>query len=169
MELLKDLTGSLLWATLLSIILYAASSIAIGFLARKSILLKPVGSGLKLIALFAAVQVFLRLGAAEYHPVISRQLDFFSWLVFTFAALKLGLYLYGDLFVVRWKSGSFPAAFKNIITAFILVVVALDSAEGNPRYQRHIAHRHHDRPHRDDRPGVSEHAGQHAGRTDDPS
>ena len=125
MDLLKDLTGSLLWATLLSIILYTASSIAIGFLARKSTLLKPVGSGLKLIALFLAVQVFLHLGAAEYHPRISRQLDFLSWLVFSFAALKLGLYLYGDLFVVRWKGGSFPAAFKNIITAAVIVVVAL--------------------------------------------
>jgi len=125
MDLLKDLTGSLLWAILLSIFLYTASSIAIGFLARKSTLLKPVGSGLKLIALFLAVQVFLHLGAAEYHPRISRQLDFFSWLVFAFAALRLGLYLYGDLFVVRWKRGSFPAAFKNIITAAIIVVVAL--------------------------------------------
>ena len=56
---------------------------------------------------------------------MSRQLDFFSWLVFTFAALRLGLYLYGDLFVVRWKKGSFPAAFKNIITAAVLVIVAL--------------------------------------------
>ena len=125
MDLLKDLTGSLLWAILLSIFLYTASSIAIGFLARKSTLLKPVGSGLKLIALFLAVQVFLHLGAAEYHPRISRQLDFFSWLVFAFAALRLGLYLYGDLFVVRWKRGSFPAAFKNIITVAIIVVVAL--------------------------------------------
>jgi hypothetical protein len=45
--------------------------------------------------------------------------------VFTYAALRLGLYLYGDLFVVRWKRGSFPAAFKNIITALVIVVVAL--------------------------------------------
>src|SRR5512143_3134571 len=125
MELLKDLTGSLFWAALLSILLYTASSIAIGFLARKSTLLKPVGAGLKLIALFFAVQVFLHLGAAEYHPRVSMQLNFFSWLVFTFAALRLALYLYGDLFVVRWKRGSFPAAFKNIITAAVIVVVAL--------------------------------------------
>jgi small-conductance mechanosensitive channel len=125
MELLKDLTGSLFWATALSLILYIACSIAIGFLAKKSMLLKPVGTGLNLIALFLAVQVFLRLGAAEYHPRISLQLNFFSWLVFTFAALRLGLYLYGDLFVVRWKHGSFPAAFKNIITAFVIVIVAL--------------------------------------------
>jgi small-conductance mechanosensitive channel len=125
MELLKDLTGSLLWATILSIIFYTASSIAVGFLAKKSSLLKPIGSGLKLIALFLALQVFLHLGAAEYHPRISQQLDFFSWLVFTFAVLRLGLYVYGDLFVVRWKQGSFPAAFKNIITAFVIIVVAL--------------------------------------------
>jgi small-conductance mechanosensitive channel len=125
MELLKDLTGSLFWAMALSLILYIACSIAIGFLGKKSMLLKPVGSGLNLIALFLAVQVFLRLGAAEYHPRISLQLNFFSWLVFTFAALRLGLYLYGDLFVVRWKHGSFPAAFKNIITAFVIVIVAL--------------------------------------------
>ena len=125
MELLNDLTGSLFWATLLSILLYTASSIAIGFLARKSTLLKPNGAGLKLIALFFAVQVFLHLGAAEYHPRVSMQLNFFSWLVFTFAAIRLGLYLYGDLFVVRWKRGSFPAAFKNIITSAVIVVVAL--------------------------------------------
>jgi small-conductance mechanosensitive channel/CRP-like cAMP-binding protein len=125
MEFLKDLTGSLFWATVLGVAIYAASSIAIGFLAKKSTLLKPVGSGLNLIALFVAVQVFLHFGAAEYYPRMSRHLDFFSWLVFTFAVLKLGLYLYGDLFVVRWKRGSFPAAFKNIITALVIVVVAL--------------------------------------------
>jgi small-conductance mechanosensitive channel len=60
-----------------------------------------------------------------YHPRISHQLNFFSWLVFTFVALRLGLYAYGDLFVVRWKQGSFPAAFKNIITTVVLVIVAL--------------------------------------------
>ncbi len=125
MEFLQDLTGSLFWAMTLSVLLYIASSIAISCLAKKSALMKPVGSGLKLIALFLSVQVFLHLGAAEYHPRISQQLDFFSWLVFTFAALRLGLYLYGDLFVVRWKRGSFPAAFKNIITVFILVIVTL--------------------------------------------
>ena len=39
--------------------------------------------------------------------------------------VRLGLYLYGDLFVVRLKRGSFPAAFKNIITVSVLVVSAL--------------------------------------------
>ncbi len=125
MELLKDLTGSLFWATVLSLVLYGASSIAISFLSKKSTLLKPVGSGLNLIALFLAVQIFLYLGASEAHPRLSQQLNFFSWLVFTFAALRLILYLYGDLFVVRWKRGSFPAAFKNIITAFVIVIVTL--------------------------------------------
>ncbi len=125
MEFLKDLTGSLFWAAALSIILYTASSIAISFLAKKSTLLKPVGSGLNLIALFLSVQIFLHLGALETHPRLSMQFNFFSWLIFTFAALRLILYLYGDLFVVRWKRGSFPAAFKNIITASIIVIVAL--------------------------------------------
>ncbi len=125
MALLSDLTGSLFWAALFSLVLYIAAFIAIGFLAKKSALLKPVGAGLKLIALFIALQAFLRLGAAEAHPRISRQIDFFSWLIFTFAALRLVLYLYGDLFVVRWKHGSFPAAFKNIITVFVLIVTAL--------------------------------------------
>ena len=125
MEFLKDLAGSLFWATALSILLYTVSSIAIGYFSKKSALLKPIGSGLNLIALFLAVQVFHHLGAAEYYPRLSRQLNFFSWLVFTFAAIKLFLYLYGDLFVVRWKRGSFPAAFKNIITAAVIIVVAL--------------------------------------------
>ena len=125
MELLQDLTGSLFWAAAFSILFYGAASIAIGFLAKKSAQMKPIGSGLNLIVLFVAVQLFLHLGAAEYHPRISQQLNFFSWLVFTFAAFRLGLYLYGDLFVVRWKRGSFPAAFKNIITALVIVVVAL--------------------------------------------
>ena len=125
MELLKDLTGSLFWATALSLVLFIASSIAIGYLAKKSVQLKPIGSGLKLIAFFFVVQVFLHLGAAESHPRISRQLEFFAWLLFVFAALRLGLYVYGDLFVVRWRRGSFPAAFKNIITVFVLVLVAL--------------------------------------------
>jgi len=34
MELIKDLTGSLLWTTALSIILYAVGSIAIGLLEK---------------------------------------------------------------------------------------------------------------------------------------
>jgi len=34
MELLKDLTGSLFWATALSLALFIASSIAIGYLAK---------------------------------------------------------------------------------------------------------------------------------------
>ena len=125
MEFIKDLTGSLFWATAVSLMLYIASSIAIGYVAKKSVQLKPIGSGLKLIMLFISLQLFVHLGAAEYYPRFSVQLDFFSWLVFTFAALRLGLYMYGDLFVVRWKQGSFPAAFKNIITAAILVVVLL--------------------------------------------
>jgi small-conductance mechanosensitive channel/CRP-like cAMP-binding protein len=125
MDFPKDLTGSLFWAMILSLIIYFGSSIAIGFLSKKSTLLKPIGSGLKLIALFLSVQVFLHVGATEYYPRISYPLNFISWLVFTFAALRLGLYLYGDLFVVRRKRGSFPAAFKNIITVLVLVIVAL--------------------------------------------
>jgi small-conductance mechanosensitive channel len=125
MDFLQDLTGSLFWALALSIIIYVGGSIAIGLLARKSDLLKPIGVGLKLVVLFISIQLFLHLGAAEYHPRIASYLNFFSWLVFTFAMLRLGLYTYGDLFVVRWKRGSFPAAFKNIITSFVLVVLAL--------------------------------------------
>ena len=125
MEFFQDLTGSLFWAAVLSTGLYVILSLAVGLLSRKSDLLKPVGAGLKLIALFIAVQVFLHLGAVEQWPRLGRQLNFFSWLVFSFAALRLGLYLYGDLFVVRWKRGSFPAAFKNIITASVLVIVLL--------------------------------------------
>ena len=125
MEILRDLTGSLFWATALSLLFYASASIAVGFLAKKSAQLKPIGSGLNLIILFISVQLFLHLGAAEFYPTISRQLSFISWLVFTYAAVRLGLYLYGDLFTVRWKRGSFPAAFKNIITTFVIIVVAL--------------------------------------------
>ena len=125
MEFLQALTGSLFWATALSIVLYAASFFAIGLIAQKSELLKPVGAGLKLIALFIVLQIFLHLGAEEHFPRVARHLNFYSWLIFAFAALRLALYLYGDLFVVRWKRGSFPAAFKNIITAFVLVVVLL--------------------------------------------
>ena len=125
MNIMKDLNISISLAFILSLLIYIAGSIAIGFLAKKSALLKPIGFGLNLIALFVSVQIFLHLGAADVYPRISRQLNFFSWLMFTFAALRLALYTYGDLFVVRWKRGSFPAAFKNIITAFVIVVVAL--------------------------------------------
>jgi len=125
MELIKDLTGSLFWTTALSIILYVASSIAIGLLEKKSELLKPIGAGLKLIVLFISLQIFVHLGAEEHSPRLANSLNFFSWLVFTFAALRLGLYMYGDLFVVRLKKGSFPAAFKNIIIGSVLVVVTL--------------------------------------------
>jgi small-conductance mechanosensitive channel/CRP-like cAMP-binding protein len=125
MEIVNNLTASLLWALVLSVVILIGSLIAIGFLSKKSALLKPIGTGLKLIALFLSIQIFLHLGAADTHPTLSSQMNFISWLVFTFAALRLGLYIYGDLFVVRWKRGSFPAAFKNIITAVIIVVVAL--------------------------------------------
>jgi small-conductance mechanosensitive channel/CRP-like cAMP-binding protein len=125
MVLIKDLTGSLFWTAALSIILYVASSIAIGLLEKKSELLKPIGAGLKLIVLFLSLQIFVHLGVEEHSSQIANSLNFFSWLVFTFAALRLGLYMYGDLFVVRLKKGSFPAAFKNIIIVSILVVTAL--------------------------------------------
>ncbi|HSQ77529.1 MAG TPA: mechanosensitive ion channel domain-containing protein, partial [Nitrospirota bacterium] len=125
MELIKNLTGSLFWTTALSIILYVVGSIAIGLLEKKSELLKPVGTGLKLVVLFLSLQIFIRLGAEEHSPRLANHLNFFSWLIFIFGALRLGLYLYGDLFVVRWKRGSFPAAFKNIIIVGVLVVAAL--------------------------------------------
>ncbi len=125
MEFVRALTGSLFWATALSLLLYAAIFFAAGLIARKSELLKPVATGLNLVALFVVIQVFLHLGAEDHFPRIARHLNFYSWLIFTFAALRLGLYLYGDLFIVRRKGGSFPAAFKNIITAVTLVVVLL--------------------------------------------
>lgn len=125
MELVNNLNGSLVISGLLSVVVYVFSAVALSFLSKKSILLKPIGSGLKLIMLFAAIQIFLRLGAMEYHPRLSRQIEFISWIIFAYAALRLVLYIYGDLFVVRWRQGSFPAAFKNIITALVIVVVAL--------------------------------------------
>ena len=108
MDFLQILTGSLLWATLFSIALFVGGSIATNFLAKKSKLLKPIASGLKLIALFVAIQAFLILGGNEGFPQVSRYLRFFSWLIAIFALLRLTLYMYGDLFVVRWKKGSFP-------------------------------------------------------------
>ena len=125
MELLQVLTSSLLWATLFSIALFVGGSIATNFLATKSKLLKPIASGLKLIALFVAIQAFLFLGGREQYPRFSLHLNFYSWVIVIFAFLRLILYMYGDLFVVRWKKGSFPAAFKNIITAIVTVVVVL--------------------------------------------
>jgi small-conductance mechanosensitive channel/CRP-like cAMP-binding protein len=125
MSFLQDLTGSLLWVTLFSVVLFAGGIVAIGFLTRQSSLLKPMGSGLKIIAFFVSVQAFLLLGGNDHYPRFSKHLDFFSWLIFIFGVLRLGLYIYGDLFVVRLKRGSFPAAFKNIITVVIVLVVAL--------------------------------------------
>ena len=125
MEIYRDLTGSLFLAAAFSLLFYGAAALAVGFLAKKSAQLKPIGSGLNLIIIFIAIQLFLHLGADECNQRISRQLSFSSWLVFTYAVLRIGLYLYGDLFVVRWRRGSFPAAFKNIITAVVTVVVAL--------------------------------------------
>ncbi|NTW58371.1 MAG: mechanosensitive ion channel [Nitrospirae bacterium] len=130
MELIQALTGSLLWATLFSIGLFVGGSIATNFLAKKSKLLEPIASGLKLIALFVALQAFLILGGNEGFPAVARYFQFFSWLIAIFALLRLTLYMYGDLFVVRWKKGSFPAAFKNIITMVILVVSVLFLMKG---------------------------------------
>jgi small-conductance mechanosensitive channel len=120
MELVQVLTGSLLWTTLFSIALFVGGSIATTFLAKKSKLLKPIASGLKLIALFVAIQAFLVLGGREQYARFAQHLNFWSWLIVCFAFLRLVLYMYGDLFVVRWKKGSFPAAFKNIITAAVI-------------------------------------------------
>jgi small-conductance mechanosensitive channel/CRP-like cAMP-binding protein len=124
-EFVHALTGSLFWAAILCIVLYATAFFAIGLLAKKSGLLKPVASGLKLVALFLAIQLFLYLGVQDHFPRAAEHFHFYSLLIFTFAAVRLALYLYGDLFVVRWKGGSFPAAFKNIITALVLVIVLL--------------------------------------------
>jgi small-conductance mechanosensitive channel/CRP-like cAMP-binding protein len=125
MELLKDLVGSLFWATVISVAIYAGGIVATSFLARKSRLLKPIGSGLKLLVLFVAVQAFLLLGAGESHPRIARYLQFCSWIIAVFALLRLTLYMYGDLFIVRWRKGSFPAAFKHIITAVVTSAVTI--------------------------------------------
>jgi len=125
MSFLQDLTGSLLWVTLFSVVLFSGGIVAIGFLTRQSDLLKPMGPGLKIIAFFVSVQVFLLLGGHDSSPRFSKHLDFFSWLIGIFGVLRVALYIYGDLFVVRLKRGSFPAAFKNIITVFIVLVVAL--------------------------------------------
>ncbi len=125
MELISALAGSLFWVTALAVILYVGGSIAIGLLSKKSKLLEPIGAGLKLIVLFLALQIFIHFGAEDRFPRFASFLVFFSWLIFTFGALRLGLYIYGDLFVVRWRKGSFPAAFKNIIIVASLVVVAL--------------------------------------------
>ena len=125
MEFTSKLTNMIFLVVAFSFVLFAVGSIAIGILARKSTKLKPIGSGLNLITLFIAMRVFLLLGAVEHFPILTQQLDFFSWLILTYAAIRLILYIYGDLFVVRWKKGSFPAAFKNIITTTVIVVVAL--------------------------------------------
>jgi len=125
MDFSTELTGALFWSAVLSIFFVVVCSIAIGFFAKKSPQLKPIGTSLKLIVFFIAIQFSLFLGATERYPHLSRHLNFFSWLLFTFAAVRLILYIYGDLFIVRWKKGSFPAAFKNIITAAALVLVTL--------------------------------------------
>lgn len=125
LELIKDLAGSLFLAAVISACLLVGGSIATGFLAKKSKLLKPIATWLKFIVLFIALQVFLLLGAKDLYPRVSQHIDFWSWVIFTFALIRLALYTYGDLFIVRWRRGSFPAAFKNIITAGVLVIVTL--------------------------------------------
>jgi small-conductance mechanosensitive channel len=124
-ELIRDLAGSLVWAAAISIGLYVAGSVATGYLARKSMLLKPVGSGLKLIVVFISLQAFLLLGAWEHAPRLAQYLSFLAWIIVSFALLRLGLYIYGDLFVVRRKKGSFPAAFKNTIIAVVIVAITI--------------------------------------------
>ncbi len=125
MEFFQALAGSFFLAVVVSLILGIAGSIAVGFIVKKSDLLKPLGTGLKLVVLFIAVQVFLHLGFTEHYQKLYKHINFYSWLVFIFALFRVGLYIYGDLFIVRLKHGSFPAAFKNIITAFVIVVAAL--------------------------------------------
>ena len=125
MEFIQDLAGSFFWAFALGLILAIAGSIAVGFIVKKSDLLKPLGPGLKIIVFFISIQLFLFLGVAEHYPRLSKYVNFYSWLVFIFALFRVGLYIYGDLFIVRLKHGSFPAAFKNSITVFVVVVATL--------------------------------------------
>ncbi len=65
MDFLHDLTGSLFWALALSVIICVAGGIAVGLLAKKSYLLKSIGTGLKLIVLFVFLQIFLHFGAVD--------------------------------------------------------------------------------------------------------
>ena len=76
MDFIHDLTGSLFWITVLSIVLFTAGSIAIEVLTGKSRLLRPMGAGFKLLLFFASVQLFLHLGAAEHYPRFSRHINF---------------------------------------------------------------------------------------------
>jgi small-conductance mechanosensitive channel/CRP-like cAMP-binding protein len=124
-ELVGDLAGSLFLATIISIVLYVAGSVATNFLAKKSTLLKPIGSGLKFVVLFLSLQTFLLLGARDRYPNLASYISFFAWIIFAFAVLRMGLYMYGDLFVVRWKKGSFPAAFKNTITTVVIAALTI--------------------------------------------
>lgn len=124
MEFSVHLTGTMFWAALFSTVFFVVCLMFIANLAKKKPRLKPVGGGLNLIALFLAIQAYIFFGA-EYHPRFTQHLNFISWILFTFGALKLLLYVYGDLFVVKLKHGSFPAAFKNTITVAVIAIVAL--------------------------------------------
>ena len=166
MEFIQALTGSLFWATMVSVVLDTASFFSIGLMARKSQLLKPVGSGLNLIALFIVLQIFLHLGAEEHFPRASRHLNFFSWMIFTFAALRLGLYLYGDLFVVRWQAGKFSGCFQKHYHGSCPYRRAPHPVEGNSEHQCHLTHCNNHRSYCDDRSRFSKYSRQHARRLD---
>lgn len=125
MEFLQDLTGSLLWAAIFSLAILIGGGIAVRQLAGRVTGLRPAASALQLVVFFVAVFVLLHFSVDDRHPRLAKHLHFFNWLVFTFAVVRLFLYAYGDLFVIRLKKGSFPAAFKNIITAAAVVVAAL--------------------------------------------
>lgn len=125
MEFIQDLTGSLLWTVIVSAVILAGGIVAVRLLARRVSVLRPVAIALQLLVVFIAVQVLLHFGVDERRPRLSRHLHFFNWLVFAFALIRLSLYAYGDLLVIKLRKGSFPAAFKNIITAAVIAVATL--------------------------------------------
>jgi len=68
MDLLEALTGSLLWATLFSIALFVGGQHRHELPREEVKAPEAIASGLKLIALFVALQVFLLLGGRSTSP-----------------------------------------------------------------------------------------------------
>jgi hypothetical protein len=131
MDFIKDLTGSLLWAPCSALFLYIMRNIAIGFRRkiRATEAYRPEPH-----CTFLVIGSSLHLGSAKFYPE-RRVGGFFSG---SCSPLPRSGSPSMSTAIFSWSmERAFPAAFKNIITAGVLVVVVLillrNTASTSPR------------------------------------
>jgi small-conductance mechanosensitive channel/CRP-like cAMP-binding protein len=109
-------------AVLLSAAIIAAISLASNLLSRRARWFAPLATSISLFGWFVGLKVLVARISAHLPPSVNATLLVLAYAVLTLAILRIVLFVYGDLIIVRVRRGSFPAALKNAIT--VLVVIA---------------------------------------------